>query len=220
MRRKVRPGAELMSERIERDIEAALRARIGRECVFMPSGRFAIHLAFQLLLSPGDRILMSPLGDDTVFFGALAAGLQPVMAPVSTHDGNIRIDAIGDVTWSTISAVLTGNTYGLPDRVVELSATCGRLQLVEALPGTGRRSRARPGRRPPGRRPIARPAHAAEADRQQGGRPRAIGGQGAAGGPPSHAGAGSRAPAGTSRETWPMASAAARGPAEARAFQR
>src|SRR6266487_2392583 len=129
MRRKVRPGAGLMSERIERDIEAALRARIGRECVFMPSGRFAIHLAFQLLLSPGDRILMSPLEDDTVFFGALAAGLQPVMAPVSTHDGNIRIDAIGDVTWSTISAVLTGNTYGLPDRVVELSATCGRLQI-------------------------------------------------------------------------------------------
>ena len=63
-----------MSEHIERDIEVALEARTGRECVFMPSGRFAIHLAFQLLLSPGDRILMSPLEDDTVFFGALAAG--------------------------------------------------------------------------------------------------------------------------------------------------
>ena len=106
-----------------------MEARVGRECVFMPSGRFAIHLAFQLLLSPGDRILMSPLEDDTVFFGALAAGLRPVMAPVSTHDGNIRIDAIDDATWSTISAVLTGNTYGLPDRVVELSATCGRLAI-------------------------------------------------------------------------------------------
>jgi hypothetical protein len=52
----------------------------------------------QLLLSPGDRILMSPLEDDTVFFGALAAGLRPVMAPVSTYDGNMRIDAIDDVT--------------------------------------------------------------------------------------------------------------------------
>ena len=122
-----------MSEQIERDIEAVLEARIGRECVFMPSGRFAIHLAFQLLLSPGDRILMSPLEDDTVFFGALAAGLRPVMAPVSAHDGNMRIDAIDDATWSTISAVLTGNTYGLPDRVVELSATCSRfgIQLIE-----------------------------------------------------------------------------------------
>ena len=102
---------------------------LGRECVFMPSGRFAIYLAFELLLSPGDRILMSPLEDDTVFFGALAAGLRPVMAPVSTHDGNMRIDAIDDATWSTISAVLTGNTYGLPDRVVELSATCGRFEI-------------------------------------------------------------------------------------------
>ncbi len=115
-----------MSEHIERDIEGVMEARVGRECVFMPSGRFAIYLAFQLLLSPGDRILMSPLEDDTVFFGALAAGLRPVMAPVSTHDGNIDIDAIDDATWSAISAVLTGNTYGLPDRVVELGATCER----------------------------------------------------------------------------------------------
>jgi DegT/DnrJ/EryC1/StrS aminotransferase family len=122
-----------VSEHIERNIEVTLEARTGRQCVFMPSGRFAIHLAFQLLLTPGDRILMSPLEDDTVFFGALAAGLQPVMAPVSTDDGNMRIDAIDDVTWSTISAVLTGNTYGLPDRVAELSATCGRfgIPLIE-----------------------------------------------------------------------------------------
>lgn len=118
-----------MSEHIERDIEAVLEARVGRECVFMPSGRFAILLAFQLLLSPGDRILMSPLEDDTVFFAALAAGLRPVMAPVSTDDGNMRIDAIDDEAWPNISAVLTGNTYGLPDRVIELSATCGRFDI-------------------------------------------------------------------------------------------
>src|SRR5580693_2783234 len=118
-----------VSERMERDVEAIIAARTGRECMFMPSGRFAIHLAFRLFLSPGDRILMSPLEDDTVFFGALAAGLRPVMAPVSTHDGNMRIDVIDDATWSTISAVLTGNTYGLPDRVVELSALCGRFRI-------------------------------------------------------------------------------------------
>ena len=183
-----------MSEQIERDIEAVLEARTGRECVFMPSGRFAIHLAFQLLLSPGDRILMSPLEDDTVFFGALAAGLRPVMAPVSTHDGNMRIDAIDDATWSTISAVLTGNTYGLPDRVVELSATCGRFEipliedaahaletdidgqpigsfgavsafsLSKHFPGRGGVLALDRGGQPPGRRPIARSAHAAEAD--------------------------------------------------------
>jgi hypothetical protein len=113
----------------EREIETILENRLGRECVFMPSCRFAVHLAFRLLLSPGDRILMSPLEDDTVFFGALAAGLRPVMAPVSAHDGNIRVDAVDEATWSTISAVLTGNTYGLPDRVIELGALCGRLGI-------------------------------------------------------------------------------------------
>jgi len=122
-----------VSGQIERDIEELIATRIGRECAFMPSGRFAMHLAFQLLLSPGDRILMSPLEDDTVFFGALAAGLRPVMAPVSARDGNICVDAIDGATWSSISAVLTGNTYGLPDRVMELSAMCGRfgIPLIE-----------------------------------------------------------------------------------------
>jgi hypothetical protein len=122
-----------MSRQVERDIEAMLEDRTGRECVFMPSGRFAVHLAFLWLLSPGDRILMSPLEDDTVFFGALAAGLRPVMAPVSVDDGNIRVDAIDDATWSSLSAVLTGNTYGLPDPVVELGRTCSRfaISLIE-----------------------------------------------------------------------------------------
>jgi len=123
----------IAGEHAEREIEAILAGRVGRECVFMPSGRFAIHLAFQLLLSPGDRVLMSPLEDDTVFFGALAAGLRPVMVPVSARDGNMRIDAIDDTTWSAASAVLTGNTYGLPDRVFELRATCRRVgvRLIE-----------------------------------------------------------------------------------------
>jgi hypothetical protein len=46
-----------VSEQIERDIEAVLEARTGRECVFMPSGRFAIHLAFQTETNP---TLMNP----------------------------------------------------------------------------------------------------------------------------------------------------------------
>jgi hypothetical protein len=59
----------------------------------MSSGRSAIHLALQVLLLPADRILMSPLDNGTVFFGALAAWLWPVMALTSTHNGNMRIDA-------------------------------------------------------------------------------------------------------------------------------
>lgn len=55
-----------MSEQIERDIEAIPESRVGRGCVLC-------HLidlpftAFQMILSPGERILMSPLEDDTAF---------------------------------------------------------------------------------------------------------------------------------------------------------
>jgi dTDP-4-amino-4,6-dideoxygalactose transaminase len=72
---------------------------------------------------------MSPLEDDTVFFGALAAGLRPVMAPVSTRDGNIRAEAVPDATWSSLAGVLTGNTFGLPDPVEDLIERCDRLGI-------------------------------------------------------------------------------------------
>ena len=100
-----------------------------------------------------------------LFFGALAAGLRPAMAPVSTHDGNMRIDSIDDVTWSAISAVLQEylrssrpccrakrNVRPIEIPLIEDAAhaletdidepdrefrRCFRLQLVEALPGRG-----------------------------------------------------------------------------------
>jgi dTDP-4-amino-4,6-dideoxygalactose transaminase len=118
-----------MNGKLEREIEAVLRDRTGRECLFVPSGRLALHLAFRALLGPGDRILMSPLEDDTVFFGALAAGLRPVMAPVSMSDGNLDVEAIPASAWSTLDGVLAMNLYGLPERVVELRARCQQLRI-------------------------------------------------------------------------------------------
>jgi hypothetical protein len=119
-----------MTHSLQRQIESILEARTGRACCFMPSGRFGMYAAFRLLLRPGQRILMSPLEDDTVFFGALAAGLRPVMAPISADDGNIVVGAIPESVWPTLGAVLTGNTYGLPDQVVELKRRCERSGIV------------------------------------------------------------------------------------------
>jgi len=127
----VRPvtGPRRLSERLEAEIEQVVTARTGRPCLFMPSGRLGLHLAFRALLAPGDRILMSPLEDDAVFFGALAAGLRPVMAPVSHRDGNIDPDAVPEETWNSVAAVLTMNLYGSPDRVVELRSRCDALGI-------------------------------------------------------------------------------------------
>ena len=83
-----------MSGHPEHDIEAILRDRIGRECLFVPSGRMALYLAFRTWLTPGDRLLMSPVTDDVIFFVALAAGLRPVMAPLARRDGNIQPEAV------------------------------------------------------------------------------------------------------------------------------
>jgi hypothetical protein len=118
---------------IETEIESVLAERTGRACVFMPSGRLGLHLAFRLLLSPGDRVLMSPLEDDTVFFGALAAGLRPVMAPISTADGNMEPEAVPPATWERLNAVLTANVYGLPDRVMDIRVRCEerKIPLIE-----------------------------------------------------------------------------------------
>src|SRR5207249_9095197 len=82
------------SSSIEKEIEARFREMTGRECLFVPSGRVALWLALRCWLRPGDRLLMSPVTDDVVFFTVLAAGLRPVMAPVSACDGNIDPGAV------------------------------------------------------------------------------------------------------------------------------
>jgi DegT/DnrJ/EryC1/StrS aminotransferase family len=114
---------------LEREISAILADRTGRECLVVPSGRVALYLALRCWLSPGDRILMSPVNDDVIFFVALAAGLRPVMAPLSTEDGNIVPEAVPEATWRSLSGVLTTNLYGLPDRVADLRARCDRLGI-------------------------------------------------------------------------------------------
>jgi hypothetical protein len=114
----------------EIDIEAILRERTGRECVYVPSGRLGIYIALVTWLSPGDRILMSPVDDDVVLFTVLAAGLRPVMAPLSPEDGNLDPDAVPDRTWAEVRGVLTTNLYGSPDRMPELCQRCDRLGVV------------------------------------------------------------------------------------------
>jgi hypothetical protein len=114
---------------LEDAVAALLAERTGRPCLFLPSGRLALFLALRAWLSPGDRILMSPVNDDVILFVVLAAGLRPVMAPVSADDGNIDPAAVPDATWSSLDGVLTTNLYGLPDRVEELADRCRRLGI-------------------------------------------------------------------------------------------
>lgn len=112
------------------NIESVIRDYCGRECLLLPSGRMALYLAFRKFLKPGDSLLMSPVSDDGVFFTVLAAGLRPVMAPVTRWDGNIDVAAIPETVWSGVDAVMATNLYGLPDRLPELRALCDKHRLI------------------------------------------------------------------------------------------
>ncbi|MEW1547337.1 DegT/DnrJ/EryC1/StrS family aminotransferase [Streptomyces tsukubensis] len=105
-------------------IEEMMRARLGRECLYVPSCRLGMYLALRHWVKPGGRVLMAPVNDDVIFFVVLAAGLRPVMAPVHHEDGSIDMAAIPDSTWEGLSAVLTVNIYGNPDPVMELRSRC------------------------------------------------------------------------------------------------
>lgn len=98
--------------------EKQIAARTGRESVYLPSNRLGLYLALRHWCTPGQRLLMSPNSADEIVFLVLAAGLVPVIAPISVLDGNIEL---ARVLLSAVDAVLTTNLYGLPDNVFGMS---------------------------------------------------------------------------------------------------
>src|SRR5256885_14969717 len=99
-----------------RAIEDLFRRRYGREALYLPSGRAALYLAFREWLRPGDRLLMSPVNDDVVFFVVLAAGLVPVLRPVDPRPRKPDAAALDHPTWRRPRAGLTTNPHAVPDR--------------------------------------------------------------------------------------------------------
>lgn len=113
--------------------ESAVAERTGRHCLLLPSNRMGLYLALRHWCTPGMRLLMSPISADEILFLVLAAGLRPVIAPVSPRDGNI--DA-ARVDLSSVDAVLTTNLYGLPDDVAAFSGKILIEDVAHALETT------------------------------------------------------------------------------------
>jgi hypothetical protein len=113
-----------------RAIEEFFSARYGREALYVPSGRLALYLAFREWLHPGDRLLLSPVNDDVVFFTVLAAGLVPVLGPLDAATGNLDVTGVGEDVWRSLRAVMTTNLYGIPDRMDLLVERCRRHDLL------------------------------------------------------------------------------------------
>ncbi|MFH9729363.1 DegT/DnrJ/EryC1/StrS family aminotransferase [Streptomyces sp. NPDC017260] len=123
------PGSVRDGSQPRKRLEEAMRSRLGRECVYVPSCRFGLYAALRHWCPPGGRVLMSPVNDDVIFFVVLAAGLRPVQAPLNPSDASIDIDAVPEEVWGSLSAVLTTNLYGNPDPAPGLRARCDALGI-------------------------------------------------------------------------------------------
>ncbi|MEV1049587.1 DegT/DnrJ/EryC1/StrS family aminotransferase [Streptomyces sp. NPDC049887] len=110
-------------------LEARMRDRLGRECLYVPSCRLGLYVALRHWCRPGGRVLMSPVNDDVIFFVVLAAGLRPVQAPLDPRDGSIDVSAVPGATWRSLDAVVTTNLYGNPDPAPALRARCDALGI-------------------------------------------------------------------------------------------
>ena len=110
-------------------LEALMRNRLGRECLYVPSCRLGLYVALRHWCPPGARVLMSPVNDDVIFFVVLAAGLRPVQAPLRPEDGSVDMAAVPESVWRGLGAVLTTNLYGNPDPAPELRSRCDQLGI-------------------------------------------------------------------------------------------
>ncbi|MDI9886646.1 DegT/DnrJ/EryC1/StrS family aminotransferase [Streptomyces sp. HNM0645] len=108
-------------------LEARMRDRLGRECLYVPSCRLGLYVALRHWCRPGGRVLMSPVNDDVILFVVLAAGLRPVQAPLDPRNGTIDGSAVPEATWRSLDAVVTTNLYGNPDPASALRARCDAL---------------------------------------------------------------------------------------------
>jgi len=116
--------------RAAQKIEDFFRNRYGKDAMFLPSGRLGLYLAFREWMRPGQRLLMSPVNDDVVFFTVLAAGLIPVLGPLDPRTGNLAPDSVSEAVWRSVSAVMTTNLYGIPDHMQCLAEICRRRDIM------------------------------------------------------------------------------------------
>ncbi|MEU7283095.1 DegT/DnrJ/EryC1/StrS family aminotransferase [Streptomyces sp. NPDC045431] len=106
-----------------------MRARLGRQCLYVPSCRLGLYVALRHWCPPGGRVLMSPVNGDVILFVVLAAGLRPVQAPLNPRDGSLDPAAVPEAVWRGLSAVLTTHLYGNPDPAPELAERCRALGI-------------------------------------------------------------------------------------------
>ena len=130
----------MLDPQIERDRKWAEQAILSHYrnlylpyTVLAPSARFGLYATAKALLSPGDRVLISPITCRSVIHALLAAGVTPVFVDIEPTTGNIDVSRLANTELSKARAIVTTNLYGNPDAVFALkqAARSHGLLLVE-----------------------------------------------------------------------------------------
>lgn len=95
-----------------------------------PSGRFGLYVAAKAVLSPGDRVLISPITCRTVIYALLAAGVTPVFVDIELDTGNIDVSRLSHSDLNDARAIVTTNLYGNPDAVHDLKSMASSYDLL------------------------------------------------------------------------------------------
>jgi dTDP-4-amino-4,6-dideoxygalactose transaminase len=82
------------------------------------------------LLSPGDRVIISPITCRTVIEALLAAGVVPVFVDIESETGNIDPRRLSDCLLRAARAIVTTNLYGNPDNAPEVRRAAAKHDLL------------------------------------------------------------------------------------------
>lgn len=130
----------MLDSQIQRERQHAVDDILGRyrewylpHAMLVPRARFGLYAIAKGLLSPGDRILISPITCSTVINALLAARVTPVFVDIELATGNIDVSRLCDAELSNSRAIVTTNLYGNPDAVEDLKsiAASHNLLLIE-----------------------------------------------------------------------------------------
>lgn len=121
---------DLMRSRAAARILKYYRETAHPNAVLLPRARIGLHAIARNCLSPGDRILVSPLTCHTVMEAFIQGGVVPVFADIDTRDGNIDVARLRPDLLRKVKAMVTTNLYGNPDQAIELAGVARRYGLL------------------------------------------------------------------------------------------
>ena len=115
-------------------LESRLSSFVGApHSVCMPQARIGIYLTLEALISPGQRVVLSPYTIHDVINMVIAAGGRPVFADIDRETCNISTREIDQLVDETTGAVMITHLHGLACDVTAIAEICRRrhVPLVE-----------------------------------------------------------------------------------------